>query len=52
VVGDHLIHPIEALKMVFVELAWLGGVQRTEDAGRIPAEDGAVRHVCEARDGQ
>ncbi len=48
--GDHLIHPIEAPKMVGVELARLRRAQRAEDAGRIPAEDGTVRHVCEARD--
>jgi len=28
----------------------LGRAQRGEDAGRIPAEDGSVRHVREARD--
>ena len=52
VVGDHSVHPIEAAKMVFVELAGLWGAQRAEDPGRISAEDGRVRHVCEARDRQ
>ena len=51
-VGDHLIHPIEAPKMVLVELARLRRAQRAEDPGRISAEDGTVRHVCEARDRQ
>jgi hypothetical protein len=46
---DHLIHPIEAPKMVFVELARVRRAQGAEDPGRIPAEDGRVRHVCKAR---
>ncbi len=49
-VGDHLVHPGEALEMVLIEQARLGRAQRGEDAGRIPAEDGSVRHVREARD--
>jgi hypothetical protein len=47
-VGDHLIHPIEAPKMVLVELAGLWGAQRAEDAGRSSAEDGpgtSARHA-------
>src|SRR6266481_9221280 len=51
-VGDHLVHPIEASKMVFVELSRLRRAQRAEDSGRIPAEDGTVRHVREARNRQ
>src|SRR5260370_169722 len=35
-VGDHLIHPIEAPKMVLVELARLRSAQRDENPGRIP----------------
>ena len=52
VISNHLIHPIEAPKMVLVELARLWRAQRAEDPGRISAEDGTVRHVCEAGDRQ
>src|SRR6202043_3507893 len=51
-VGYHLIHPIEAPKMVLVELSGLRRAQRGEDPGRVPAEDGSVRHVGEACDRQ
>jgi len=35
--------------MVLVELTRLRGAHSREDAGRIPAENRTVRHVCEAR---
>ena len=48
--GDHLIHPCEALEMVPIELARLGGAHRGQDALRIPAQDRAVGHVGQACD--
>jgi hypothetical protein len=51
-VGDHLIRPVEAPKMIIVELARLRRTQRGKHPGRIPPENGTVRHVCEARDRQ
>ena len=51
-VGDHLIHPIKALKMVLVELARLRRTQRGENPGCVSAKDRTVRHVCKARDRQ
>jgi hypothetical protein len=36
--------------MVLIEQARLRRAQCGEDAGRIPAKDGTVRHVREARD--
>jgi hypothetical protein len=50
VVRHHLIHPGEALEMVLIEQARLWRAQRGEDAGRIPAKDGPVRHIRKARD--
>ena len=52
VVGDHFIHPGEALEMVPIELARLGCAQCGQNALRIPAENRAVRHVGEACDRQ
>ena len=51
-VGDHFVHPIEALKMVLVELPRLRRAYHTEDPGSISAKDGSVRHVCKARNRQ
>jgi len=51
-VCHHLIHPGEALEMVLIEQARLRRAQCGEDAGRIPAKDGTVRHVREARNRQ
>ena len=39
VVGDHLIRPVEAPKMVLVEQSRLRRAQSAEDPGGIPAED-------------
>ena len=52
VVGDHPIHPGEALEVVPIELARLGRAQRRQNAPRVPAEDRAVRHVGQACDGE
>ena len=51
-VGDHLVHPGEALEMVLIKRARLRRAQRGENAGRIPAEDGSVGDVRKARDRQ
>src|SRR5271165_891964 len=51
-VGDHLIHPSEALEMVPVELARLRCTHRGQNPLRIPAKDRAVRHVGRACDGK
>ena len=48
--SDHLIHPSEALEMMAIELARLGGAHRGQNALRIPAKHGAVRHVGQACD--
>src|SRR6478672_9912550 len=50
--GDRLIRPIEALEMVLVELARIRLAQRPEHPIRVPAENGTIRHVCEAGDRQ
>jgi hypothetical protein len=51
-IGDHLVHPGEALEMVPIELSRLGGAHRSQNALRIPAEDRAVGHIGEACDGE
>jgi hypothetical protein len=49
VIGDHLIHPCEALEMVPIELASFGCAERGENPSRIPAEYWTVRDVGKTR---
>jgi hypothetical protein len=48
--GDHLVHPMEPLEMVFVESARFRRPSGGEDAGLIPGKDGSVRNVRKAGD--
>ena len=52
VLRHHLVDPVEAAEMVFVELAAPGLARDAEHALRVPAEDGRVRHIGEARGGE
>ena len=48
--SHHFVYPGKPLEVVLIEQARLRRTQSGQDAGRIPAEDGTIRHVCQARD--
>jgi hypothetical protein len=49
-VRHHGVHPVQAIKMVPIQLTRFRRTQRTRNAGRRSPEEGSVRHVREASD--